>query len=238
MSNTASLAIDAEFARSNTFQAANTGRRYRLSDELIVLSEVTTPAVEALRGLAVQLISQQVAGGRRGLAICGASSGVGVTFSAVNLAVAMSQAGVSTLLIDANMHDPGVKRLIAPDEDGAGLSDLLRSDDLRFSEVVDPNVLPDLSILFAGTAAAEAADLVEEERFRRLLESCLRDYDFTIIDTPPANRWADCRTISKLVGYGMIVARRNLSFVDDIATLAGELTDARVSLLGVMLNGA
>jgi protein-tyrosine kinase len=223
--------------RPHPIQAGSPERRYQLSDELIVLSQTATPAVEAMRGLAVQLISQQVEGGRRGLAICGASAGVGVTFAAANLAVAMSQAGVTTLLIDANMHDPGVQRLITPLEDGPGLSDLLRSDELRISDVVRTDVLPDLSIIYAGAPVAEASDLVEEEPFRNLLTSCLRDYDFTIIDTPPANRWADCRSISKLIGYGMIVARRNLSFVDDIGTLTGELTAARVSLIGLMLNG-
>jgi protein-tyrosine kinase len=238
MNSNASMVIDVAPERTQATQSANPDRRYQLSEELIVLSQTATPAVEAMRALAVQLISQQVSGGRRGLAICGASAGVGVTFSAANLAVAMSQMGVSTLLIDANMHDPGIQRLITPLEDGLGLSELLRSDEVRLSDAIRGGVLPGLSVIYAGEAVAEASDLVEEERFRRLLEGCLRDHDFTIIDTPPANRWADCRAISKLVGYAMIVARRNLSFVDDIGTLAGELTDARVSLVGVVLNGA
>src|SRR4051794_21921831 len=108
MSSYATTAIDVE-AASRARGPANAPRRYQLSDELIVLSELATPAVEAMRGLAIQLISQQVSSGRRGLAVCGASSGVGVTFTAANLAVAMSQAGVTTLLIDANMHSPGVQ---------------------------------------------------------------------------------------------------------------------------------
>jgi protein-tyrosine kinase len=229
--------MDAAPERAQPAQASGVGRRYQLSEELIVLSDRVTPAVEAMRAFAVQLISQQVEPGRRGLAICGASAGVGVTFSAANLAVTMSQAGINTLLIDANMHDPGVQRIIMPQESGPGLSDFLRSDGLGIGDIVRTDVLPDLSIIYAGEAAAEASDLLEEEPFRKLLETCLRDYDFTIIDTPPANRWSDCRTISKLIGYGMIVARRDLSFVDDVGTLTRELTDARVSLVGVMLNG-
>src|SRR4051794_13254290 len=105
--------------------------RYEFASELITLSPATTPALEAIRGLAVQLISQQIEEGRRGLAICGASAGVGVTFTAANLAVAISQAGISTLLVDGDLHDAGVQRLIMPREAGPGLSDLLRFDDLR-----------------------------------------------------------------------------------------------------------
>jgi protein-tyrosine kinase len=238
MITNAARAIDANSPAPQQTQATTPERHYKLTDELIVLSDTASPAVEAMRALAVQLISQEVAGGRRGLAICAASAGVGVTFSAVNLAVAMSQAGVKTLLIDANMHDPGVERIIVPQETGPGLSDLLRFAELKVDDAVHTDILPNLSIIYAGEAVAEASDLVEEEAFRSLLEGCLRDHDFTIIDTPPANRWADCRTISKLIGYSMIVARRDLSFVDDIGTLVGELGDARVSLVGLMLNSA
>ena len=41
------------------------------------------------------------------------------------------------------------------------------------------------------------------------MEFCLRDFDATIVDTPPANTCADARRISTVVGYSLIVTRRN-----------------------------
>jgi Mrp family chromosome partitioning ATPase len=69
-----------------------------------------------------------------------------------------------------------------------------------------------------------------------LLERCLRDFDVTIVDTPPANRCADARRISNLVGYSVIVAKRHESYVTDITALAAQLADDRAKIVGTVMN--
>jgi Mrp family chromosome partitioning ATPase len=68
------------------------------------------------------------------------------------------------------------------------------------------------------------------------MDNCLREFDITIVDAPPANLYADARRISSVVGYGIVVARRNVSLVDDIKTLVGELTDDHSIVVGTVLN--
>jgi Mrp family chromosome partitioning ATPase len=75
-------------------------------------------------------------------------------------------------------------------------------------------------------------------RFRELLDFCLREYDMTIIDTPPANNSSDSRLIASLIGYCLMVARRDKSFVADLSTLSAELKMAGVQVVGSVLNEA
>jgi protein-tyrosine kinase len=208
------------------------------SPELVTLGGAPIDQVEAVQALAAQIMAQQIEVGRRGLALCGASAGAGVTFVATNLAVALAQAGVSTMLIDANLRDPGVDRILPPQEDGPGLQQLLRSDQLERSDVTQPTDLTNLSVVYAGGVAEDASELIGTRAFAQLVESCLRDFEFTVIDTPPANRSADARAISKIVGYSLIVARRNQSFVDDLATLTRELGEDGALVIGALLNAA
>src|ERR1700748_150683 len=70
------------------------------SDDVVLLSNPTGAAAEAIRALRTHLMAQHVGEGRRALAVCGASHHVGRTFMAVNLAVALAQIGLKTLLID------------------------------------------------------------------------------------------------------------------------------------------
>ncbi len=233
---TPALAEPPEVANLEAAASGEVG--FVFADELVTLHLSSGPALIALEQLTVEVIRQMVDTGRRGLAICGASKGVGVTFTAANLAVAVSQAGVPTLLIDANLHDPGVQRLIVPQGPVPGLSDFFASEDMHLGDVVQQEVLPNLSVLFAGQPMENAAEHIASERFHDLAATCLRDHVLTIIDTPPANRWAEARTATQVTGYAIIVARRNLSYVDDVITLSEELTVEGVNVLGKVLNGA
>ena len=76
------------------------------SDELVVINEPTSPRAEAIRLLRTQIIAQHLKVGRRGIVVVSPVEGVGCTFMAANLAAALSQVGVKTLIIDCNMRSP------------------------------------------------------------------------------------------------------------------------------------
>ena len=65
---------------------------------------------------------------------------------------------------------------------------------------------------------------------------CLRQFDVTVIDTPPANSSSDARLIGSVAGYSLIVARRDKSFVSDIKTLSDQLKSDGVRVIGSVLN--
>lgn len=210
---------------------------YTFTSELVTLAQDHGPAVIAIQHLVTEVVTRVLDPGRRGLAICGASKGVGVTFTAANLAVALSQLDVPVLLIDANMRDPSLQRLITPPAEAPGLRDLLAgAGEIDLADVICPDVLPNLSVIYAGGVAPDAAELLAGDEFGALMQSCLRDFTLTIVDTPPANRWADARTICKRMTYAMVVARRDATFVDDVATLVGELQTDGVTVVGAVMN--
>src|SRR3569833_3594204 len=78
------------------------------SKALVTLSPQASETAEAIRGLRTHIMARHVREGHRALAICAASEGVGCSFVAANLAVSLSQIGVNTLLIDANMRDRSI----------------------------------------------------------------------------------------------------------------------------------
>ena len=96
--------------------------------------------------------------------------------------------------------------------------------------------MPNLSVLFAGGAAASPQELLASQRFTALVDVCLRDYDVTIIDTPPANKSSDVSRISNAVCYCLIVARRNRSYVRDVKLLAEQLKADRACTIGTVFN--
>lgn len=211
---------------------------YGLGPSLVTIADPFAKSAEAIRALRTHIMAQHVQEGRRALAVCAASAGVGCTFVAANLAVALSQVGIKTLLIDADMRKPGVDLIVRPPKEGDGLRQCLSSYDLTFNQGIDAEVLPNLSVMFAGGVAANPQELLAGDRFRSLMDFCLREFDATIVDTPPANTCSDARRISTVVGYSLVVAGRDKSYVDDVRTLVGQLEQDHARIVGSVLNQA
>jgi capsular exopolysaccharide synthesis family protein len=210
--------------------------RYELSSDLVTLSDGRPTEAEAIRTVRTHIMAQHLGDGRRGLAVCGATPGVGCTFTAVNLAVALSQVGVATLLIDADLRTPQVESLIRPGATGAGLKQCLSTPDARAGDFLHHEVLPNLSIMYAGGVAENAQELLASTAFKGLIERCLRDFEFTIIDTPAASAGADALRVSSVIGYTLIVAKAHKSRSKDVATLARQLHEDGAEVVGTVLN--
>lgn len=221
---------------SNQAPAPATG--YEFSPQLVTLFGEPAKQVATLRQTAAEVLAQHLGRGRRGLAVCSASLGAGVSFIAANLAIVMAQSGVSTLLVDAHLERPGLPGLIRSPEAGPGLSDLLASDEVDFGDVLHEDVLPRLSLVYAGQGAAEPHELLGNARFDRFIDRCLRSYECVLVDAPPANLSADARRVATVIGYALIVARRNVTYAEDLVTLRRELEQDGVAIVGSILNAA
>ncbi len=209
---------------------------FRISDELSEAATDATAKAESIGALRTHLLSQHLREGRRSLTLCAPDAGVGCTSLAVKLAVGLAEVGAKTLLIDADMRHPMVHRFITPSREVPGLQQCLADETVSFGDGIHGNVLSNLSVMYAGGRSPRAQELLAGPRFRDLVESCLRDFDITIIDTPPANSCADARRIASVAGYAMIVVGRNRTFVADVKTLATELQADRAKVIGTVLN--
>jgi capsular exopolysaccharide synthesis family protein len=209
---------------------------FDFSPAMVVITEPTGERAEAIRALRTNIMARHVDEGRRALAVCAASPGVGCTFIAANLAVALSQSGLKTLLIDADMRQPGIDRMIRSSGNPPGLQQHLGPTSLTLGDVVQEDVAPNLSVIFAGGVAPNPQELLAGERFATMMDRCLRDYDVTIVDTPPANSCADARRVSTVVGYSLVVALRDESRVSDVGTLVSQLREERGRVIGTVLS--
>ena len=207
-----------------------------LSDEIVVLSDPASPRAESMRLLRTQIIAQHLGAGRRAFAVAGATDGAGTSYVAANLAAALSQVGIKTLLVDANLRSPRIDSIFGIDPNGPGLSTYLSLEVNRPERVVYPNVLPNLSVVPAGPPVARPQELLSGARFRTGVDILLRQYDVALFDTPATNENADALTVAGVLGYALIVARRNHAFVKDVQVLAGQLAASRATVIGAVLN--
>jgi Mrp family chromosome partitioning ATPase len=153
------------------------------------------------------------------------------------LAVAVAQIGIKTLIVDGDLREPGLRGMVPPaTSTSGGLAACLNEPGSRVGDFIEDEVLPNLSVMYAGDAGGRAQELLARDWFEDVMNHCMRDYDFTVVDTPPANTFADSRRISNVVGYSLVVARRNKSLVADVRTLVEQLIDDHVRVIGTLMN--
>lgn len=146
---------------------------------LSVIRNVEGPAARAVRTLA----SAVGAGGQEQLIlITSPARGDGRSTLAVALALTLADAGVRTLLLDADLHGPAVD-LITGLEGTAGLTTLLVGRAV-LDDVVQPWQAPALDVLTSGERPPNPGDLLESNAVLSLGRELRERYDAVVVDAP------------------------------------------------------
>ncbi|MEK8126952.1 CpsD/CapB family tyrosine-protein kinase [Paenibacillus filicis] len=168
------------------------------------------------------------------VAVTSTCRGEGRTTTAVNLAAAYAQSGKKTILVDADIRNPGVHTFYG-DSNARGLTNVLnRTNELR--EVLSTSDMRNLSLLYAGTGTSQASDLLSSESMDELLLQLKQEFDIIIVDAPPVIGHIDSKIVSaKCDGVVFVIqqgkVKRNLA-----KRSKEELGRVKANLLGVLMN--
>lgn len=211
------------------------GELLSVATNMKVMVTASSAAGESLAALRNFLMTQHMQNGRRAIAVCAPNAHSGCTFLTTNLAMAMAQAGVNTLLIDGNLRDPGVQQVFTTNYPVPGLAEFLADEDNEPPFVVS-NARPNLSIIYAGGHSADSSDLLARQKLKLLINESVRSFDLTIVDCPPSALYGDARRLASLLRYALVVARRDHSYSADVKTLVKELQADGTNVVGTFLN--
>jgi polysaccharide biosynthesis transport protein len=209
--------------------------RKQFNPELITATTPFSKVSETFRSIRSQLIRRfEQDTTRRALAVVSADGGDGKTFVAANLAIAFSQLGRRTLLIDADMRSPRLHKVFGLDN-SRGLSSILSG--RLSSRVLEPVTdLPSLFVLPVGVAPPNPLELLESDAFGALLHELLGKFDHVIVDSPSAVSGADAGVVAARCGAFVAVARQGKTRMDSMFELVNSLRDSTTLSHGFILN--
>ena len=206
------------------------------SRELVAAFAPFHPRTEELRALRTQLMIRwyQPDNGRKSLVVASPESGEGRSYIAANLAIAFSQLGARTLLVDADMRNSRQHRIFGLPE-MQGLSTLLAGRSDHKSTFPVPG-MSRLSVLPAGPLPPNPQELLSRPVFAGLMKDLQAVYDVVIIDSPPARHYADTQSIVFRAGDAVVVARKNHTSVASTQKTIRELAATGARVVGTVVN--
>ncbi len=205
-----------------------------VSKELVIALRPFERDAEVFRFLRGRLINTLFDKGQGGLAITGAEGKVGASYVAANLAVSLAQLGRRTLLIDANLRRPRIRRIFAIDNK-FGLSEALAGR-VSARNVIMSNLVENLSVLCAGNVPPNPQELLGGRQFKELYEELSASYETIILDTTGGPQIADSAFVWSQAKNILLIARRNSSQFENVEGVADMAEECGAKIVGCVLN--
>lgn len=158
----------------------------------------------------------------------------GKTTAAINLGLALVQAGRRVTIVDADLRAAKVASYLDA-VSGAGLTNVLTgSADL--DDVLQPYGDGECRILAAGPTPPNPGELLASASMARVLEKLRSDNDFVIVDSPPLLPLADSTGLSVHVDGAVLAVHYGRTRKDQLEQAAAALERVGGRVLGVLLN--
>jgi len=152
------------------------------------------------------------------------------------IARALASAGDRVVILDCDLRRPTQhNHLAVPREPGITnyMIDGAEGDFERYMQATD---LPTLRIFTCGAIPPNPPELIGSPKFRNLLASLRRSYDWVVIDSPPVSALADSIVLASMSDMIVMVIKHNQNDRDLILRSLKRLRDVEVQIVGAVLN--
>ena len=201
----------------------------------VVHEEQGSLAAEAIRSVRTAVTFGLPDNGKGVVLITSSVAGEGKSVTASNLALALAQAGRKTVLVDADLRSPGQNEIYNV-AGKTGMGDVL-SGGTSTKKSILRGVAKNLDLMPAGDSHGRAAELIDNDNCKELIDWLRRQYDCVIIDSSPVLETAETRVLASLSDVTIFVLRMDRSSAPDALRARDILKGVHARILGVLLNG-
>jgi capsular exopolysaccharide synthesis family protein len=190
---------------------------------------------EAYRSVRTALQFSTAEGAPKRLVITSTTRNEGKSTTSLALAINFAQMGQRVLLIDGDMRNPTIHKLLGIPND-FGLSNLLSSDN-RGDKMITPTTIPNLSVLTAGPIPPNPVDLLTGPKLLLLLNiTSALGIDYVIVDAPPMLGLADSVVLGNQLQNVLFVVQASSTRKTQIKNALRRLRQGGLVPRGVVLT--
>ena len=201
-------------------------------EQLLPDLEPLSPPAESYRILSCNIRAATTEAQIRTLVMTSACQGEGKTVTLANLGVALAQAGIDVLMLDANFRSPMLHHCFRTDN-LRGLSSVLNGKVNLREAILETSVI-NLRLLPAGPQPSNPAELLCSRGIAAILEESKALAEITLIDTPHLIGLADALTLSTQADGTLLVIKLGQTNKAMLSKALAQLERAKAKLLGMV----
>ena len=201
---------------------------------LVTQNDPKNPGAEAYRVIRTGIQFAQAGKELKTIAITSCTPNEGKSMTIANLAIVLTQAGKSVLIMDCDMRNPTVHKNFNL-SNKVGLSSCI-SMGTAVADAVQETGIEGLDTLTAGVIPPNPSELLGSERMQNILQRAKEEYDYVLIDTPPVLPVTDSLVLGRMVDGLILVIDSGEIKVEMAREVKNQLVNAGANILGVVLN--
>lgn len=200
---------------------------------LDALADPRSPFTEAYSSARTSLQFSTNEGLPNSLLVTSGRPSEGKSTTALALARSFAHLGLRVLLVDSDLRNPSLHRLLSLDN-SVGLSNFLTGDDL--ASVVQTTGDPAMAVIPSGPLPPNPAELLAGARFPLLLQEAKARFDLLVIDGPPVIGLADAPILASRAAATILIVEAGGARRSVVRIATKRLLQARARLLGALLT--
>jgi polysaccharide biosynthesis transport protein len=205
------------------------------SIELVTYYDTKSLISEAYRNLRTSVLLSSGSGRPpKMLLVTSSQAGEGKTTTAINIAITLSQTGEKVILLDCDMRNPRVHRIIGLDN-ANGMSTFL-SGNSDLSSMIQQSEIQNLFAVSAGRVPPNPAELLGSPRMKQGLALLEEYFDHIVIDSPPVLSVTDARILGTLVDGVILVIKGGETPKEAVQRTKRLLQEVHAHVIGTLLN--
>lgn len=163
--------------------------------------------------------------------------GEGKSTISSNLAQLLAMQGAKTLLIDGDLRNPGLTRMIAPHA-RQGIVELLMRDQVDDMNLMYDTDFPAFKFLPAvlNTRVAHTSDILSSDKMQSLLDLARQQFDYIVVDLPPVAPVVDTKAFASQLDKFVYVVEWGKTSRPLVKNLLDNNDMIKEKCLGVILN--
>ena len=204
---------------------------------LVMQIDAQSPRAEAFRQLRTNLQFVDVDRATRAVVLTSAVADEGKTTTSCNLAITLAQAGVRTVLVEADLRRPKLSEYMGI-ERAVGLTTVLTG-----VASLDDALQPwgrggTMWVLPSGALPPNPSEILGSHQMQELLKSLDERADVVILDAPPLLPVTDAAVLARVADGAVLVVRVGRTKREQVARAVESLTSVDARLLGTVINRA
>lgn len=197
------------------------------------------PFIETFKLIRTKIENAKIKNGFSVFSVTSSTASEGKTTCSCNIALSLAKSGKSVILIDADLRKPSVAKTlgIITGEDEKGVYDIV-SGKKTFEEAVKYVEKYNLYLLISSTQIADPSEVLASHNMELLISEAKKNFDYVIIDCPPAGVVADATILSNYTDSIIFVTAEGKVSRSQVEYALSDLVTTKADILGCIYNFA
>lgn len=208
--------------------------KHKYKVKIPVMNHPRSGIAESFRGLKTNINTVLEKPDSKVISVNSLIPGEGKSFISSNLSAILSKTNKKILLIGADLHKPTLHEFLGIKE-SFGLSDYLNNEK-SLDDIIVQTKIPNLFFIQTGKIPESPSDLLDSNKFEKLIDQTRKLFDYIIIDNAPLLLVPDAILTSQFSDIVLFILRMNYSHKAQIKQINKIVEFNKIETAAVVLN--